>query len=129
MLPFGPSAPTASRAIVDVSWFDLGVAFGLILIAVGIARWQGVGLAQRLVRNFVELDENRRIAREVGHVEERFGAGRQDGLLLAHVLDPHGQDRALRRRLVAEPLEICLAERPLPGEALARDEPGPVAVP
>jgi len=48
MVPFD-SAPTASRAIVEVSWFDLGVAFGLILIAVGIARWQGVGLAQRLV--------------------------------------------------------------------------------
>jgi putative ABC transport system permease protein len=49
MVPFVDSAPTASRAIVDVSWFDLGVAFGLILLAVGIARWQGVGLAQRLV--------------------------------------------------------------------------------
>src|SRR5207244_11514930 len=48
MVPFD-SAPTASRALVEVSWFDLGVAFGLILIAVGIARWQGVGLAQRLV--------------------------------------------------------------------------------
>ena len=48
MVPFD-SAPTASRAIVEVSWFDLGVAFGLILIAVGLARWQGVGLAQRLV--------------------------------------------------------------------------------
>jgi putative ABC transport system permease protein len=43
------SVPTASRAMVEVSWVDLGVAFGLILIAVGIARWQGVGLAQRLV--------------------------------------------------------------------------------
>ena len=49
MLPFVHSAPTASRSIVDVSWFDLGLAFGLILIAVGIARWQGVGLARRLV--------------------------------------------------------------------------------
>jgi putative ABC transport system permease protein len=49
MMPFDHSTPTASRAIVDVSWFDLGVAFGLILIAVGIARWHGVGLAQRLV--------------------------------------------------------------------------------
>ena len=49
MLPFVDSTPTASRSIVDVSWFDLGLAFGLILIAVGIARWQGVGLAQRLV--------------------------------------------------------------------------------
>ena len=49
MLPFVHSAPAASRSIVDVSWFELGLAFGLILIAVGIARWQGVGLAQRLV--------------------------------------------------------------------------------
>jgi putative ABC transport system permease protein len=48
MVPFD-SVPTASRALVEVSWVDLGVAFGLILIAVGIARWQGVGLAQRLV--------------------------------------------------------------------------------
>ena len=49
MMPFDHSTPTSSRASVEVSWFDLGVAFGLILIAVGIARWQGVGLAQRLV--------------------------------------------------------------------------------
>jgi UDP-glucose/iron transport system permease protein len=49
MLPFLPSAPPASRAIIEVSWFDLGVACGLVLLAVGIARWQGVGLAQRLV--------------------------------------------------------------------------------
>ena len=49
MVPFVDSAPTASRAIIEVSLFDLGVAFGLILIAVGIARWQGIGLAQRLV--------------------------------------------------------------------------------
>ena len=48
MVPFD-SVPTASRALVEVSWVDLGVAFGLILIAVGIARWHGVGLAQRLV--------------------------------------------------------------------------------
>ena len=48
MVPFD-SAPTASRALVEVSWIDLGLAFGLILLAVGLARWHGVGLAQRLV--------------------------------------------------------------------------------
>jgi hypothetical protein len=36
------------------------------------------------------------------------------------------QNRALRRPLVAEPLEVGLAERALPGERLARDLPGTV---
>ena len=49
MMPVVDSAPPVSRAIVEVSWLDLGVACGLILMAVCIARWQGVGLAQRLV--------------------------------------------------------------------------------
>jgi putative ABC transport system permease protein len=49
MLPFVNSAATASRSIIEVSWFDLGLAFGLILIALGISRWQGLGLAQRLL--------------------------------------------------------------------------------
>ena len=49
MLPFVDSSATASRSIIEVSWFDLGLAFGLILIAIGISRWQGLGLAQRLV--------------------------------------------------------------------------------
>ena len=53
MVPFIDSPPPASRAIVEVSWFDLGVAFGLIFIAVGLDRWQGVGLAQRLVMGAV----------------------------------------------------------------------------
>ena len=35
-MPFDHSTPTASRAIVEVSWFDLGVVFGLIRLAVGI---------------------------------------------------------------------------------------------
>ena len=49
MLHFVQSSATASRSIIDVSWFDLAWTFGLILIAVYIARWQGLGLAQRLV--------------------------------------------------------------------------------
>ena len=56
---FVQSAATASRSIVDVSWFDLAWAFGLILIAIGIARWQGLGLAQRMfigaLRTIVQL--------------------------------------------------------------------------
>ena len=56
---FVQSAATASRSIVDVSWFDLAWAFGLILIAIGIARWQGLGLAQRMfigaLRTVVQL--------------------------------------------------------------------------
>jgi putative ABC transport system permease protein len=59
MLPFVQSSATASRSIIDVSWFDLAWACGLILIAVGIARWQGLGLAQRLLigalRTIVQL--------------------------------------------------------------------------
>jgi len=39
----------ASRSIIDVSWFDLAWAGGLMLIAVGISHWQKLGLAQRLV--------------------------------------------------------------------------------
>src|SRR2546422_6440116 len=49
MLPFVQSSTTANRSIIDVSWFDLGLAGGLMLIAIGIARWQGLGLAQRFV--------------------------------------------------------------------------------
>ena len=39
----------ASRSILEVSWFDLAWAGGLMLIAVGISHWQKLGLAQRLV--------------------------------------------------------------------------------
>ena len=49
MLPFVESAAMASRSIIDVSWFDLAWAGGLMLIAVGISHWQKLGLAQRLV--------------------------------------------------------------------------------
>jgi putative ABC transport system permease protein len=49
MLPFVESAAMPSRSIIDVSWFDLAWAGGLMLIAVGISHWQKLGLAQRLV--------------------------------------------------------------------------------
>ena len=49
MPPFVESSAMASRSILEVSWFDLAWAGGLILIAVGISHWQKLGLAQRLV--------------------------------------------------------------------------------
>lgn len=47
------------RPIIDVSWLDLTLAIGLILIAVGISGWQGLGLARSFgvgaVRAVVQL--------------------------------------------------------------------------
>jgi putative ABC transport system permease protein len=37
------------RPIVDVSWLDLTLAFGLVGIAIGVSRWQGLGLAKDLM--------------------------------------------------------------------------------
>lgn len=37
------------RPIVDVSWLDLTLAFGLVLIAIGISRWQALGLEKDFV--------------------------------------------------------------------------------
>ena len=52
-------AEPVSRSIIEVSWLDLGLAFFLILIAVGISLWQKLGLAQRLlvgaVRTVIQL--------------------------------------------------------------------------
>src|SRR5216684_4249907 len=56
---FVQDTATVSHSVIDVSWFDLAWAFGLILIAIGIARWQGLGLAQRMligaIRTVVQL--------------------------------------------------------------------------
>jgi putative ABC transport system permease protein len=45
--------------IVDVTWLDLSLAAGLVLIAIGISRWQGLGLARDLalgaLRTVVQL--------------------------------------------------------------------------
>src|SRR5215472_5455170 len=61
--------------------------------------------------------------------EEGVPVRGEHGLLLAEVFHPDGQYRSVRRRLSAEPPQVCLAERPFPRERLVRDEPGPVAVP
>jgi putative ABC transport system permease protein len=48
MLPFVESAAMASRSIIDVSWFDLAWAGGLMLIAVGISTLPGMMTGQIL---------------------------------------------------------------------------------
>lgn len=59
MQPSTGAADVLAQPIVDLGWFDLGLAAGLILIAVGISRWQGLGLARDLavgaVRTVVQL--------------------------------------------------------------------------
>jgi putative ABC transport system permease protein len=59
MLLLIQSSETAVRSTIDVSWFDLSLAFGLILIAVSLSRWQRLGLAKDFVigaiRTIVQL--------------------------------------------------------------------------
>lgn len=49
MFLFLQNTETVNPSIADVSWLDLSLALGLILIAVGISRWQRLGL----VRDFI----------------------------------------------------------------------------
>jgi hypothetical protein len=59
--------------------------------------------------------------------EERLRVRREDGFLLAEVVDAGGQDRPFRRGLVPEASDVRLGEGPFPHEALAGDEPRAVA--
>jgi putative ABC transport system permease protein len=43
------STDLLSQPLIDVSWLDLALAIGLILIAIGISCWQGLGLARDFV--------------------------------------------------------------------------------
>src|SRR2546430_16325515 len=94
------------------------------------ARQPAVGdrVAQRPGGDPGQLDQDRGIPVEVRDGEERVRVRGQHRFLLAEVPDADGQDGAVRRNLVAEPPDVGLAERPVPGEPLAADEPGPVAV-
>ncbi len=49
MLLFLQNSEVVHRSVLEVSWPDLALAFGLILIAVGISRWQRLGLAKDFV--------------------------------------------------------------------------------
>ncbi len=59
MLLLMQSSMPAARSLIDVSWLDLALAFGLILIAVSLSRWQRLGLAKDLIigamRTIVQL--------------------------------------------------------------------------
>ncbi|MDX6712770.1 MAG: UDP-glucose/iron transport system permease protein [Blastocatellia bacterium] len=59
MLLLLQSSSSAASSIIDVSWFDLALAFGLILIAVSLSRWQHLGLAKDFIigaiRTIVQL--------------------------------------------------------------------------
>lgn len=43
------NAEVVNSTITDVSWLDLSLALGLVLIAVGISRWQSLGLVKDFV--------------------------------------------------------------------------------
>jgi hypothetical protein len=75
----------------------------------------------------LQLDEHGGIAVEMLDREEPGTALGQHRLLLVEVLDGHGEDVAVGRRLVAESLDVRLAERSLPRECLGADEPGAAA--
>jgi putative ABC transport system permease protein len=42
-------AEVLERPIISISWLDLTLAGGLILVAIGISRWQGLGLGRDLI--------------------------------------------------------------------------------
>src|SRR5580704_13267077 len=75
----------------------------------------GEGLAEYLRRHLVQLDE---VGAEPVEVRDR-----EEGVRVRR------ENRAVRRLHVAEPLDVRLAERALPGERLAADLPGPVGLP
>src|SRR5262245_6274111 len=85
-------------------------------------------LPQRLRGDLPELDEHGRVPVEVRDREERPRLRREHGLLLTEILDPDREDRAVRWSHIAEPLEVGLAERPLPRECLTAHGPGPLTV-
>lgn len=59
MLLFLQNGEVVNSTITDVSWLDLSLALGLVLIAVGISRWQKLGLVKDFVvgavRTIVQL--------------------------------------------------------------------------
>jgi hypothetical protein len=81
-----------------------------------------------LLRYLVQLDQVGVVAVEMLDSEEAFLARREDRFLFRLVGGADRENRALGRPLVAEPPEVGLAVRALPGEALARDPPVTPAV-
>src|SRR3954451_3321280 len=75
----------------------------------------GECVAQRPGGDPRQLDQHGRVPVEVRDGEEGVRVGGEHCLLFTEVLGPDGQDWAVRRHLVAEPADVRLAERPVPG--------------
>jgi hypothetical protein len=74
------------------------------------------------------LDEDGAIPVEVRDREKGVRVRGEDGFFVVQLRGADGEDRSLRRGLVAEPLQVGLAERAFPRERFATDGPGPVTV-
>jgi hypothetical protein len=85
-------------------------------------------LLQRSLPDRPELDQDRRVAVEVLHVEDAGDAGLEHGLLLDHVVGPHRDHGLARGCLVTEAFQVGLGVRPLPREPLAAHRPRPMPV-
>src|SRR3954467_5761893 len=81
-------------------------------------------LAQHRLADQLELDQDGREAVEVGNREDGPGVLCQDRFLVGKARSTDCQDRPDWRSLVAEALDVGLAERALPSERLLADEPG-----
>jgi hypothetical protein len=76
----------------------------------------------------LQLNENRGVPIEMGDREEPPRLRGEYGFFFVEVADPDGKDGPSRWRGITEALQVGLAERALPGEALALDKPRTVAV-
>src|SRR5262245_15148564 len=92
---------------------ESGLAFDVPLGQLGRCTGQPTvhnGLPKRLLRYRRQLDQHRGVPVEVGNGEQALGSGGEYRLLLTEVLDADRDDRTLRNRVVAEPLDVRLAE-------------------
>jgi hypothetical protein len=95
------------------------------------ARQPAVGerVPERFGADLPQLDEDGAIPIEVRDREKGVVRVRgEDGFLVVQVRSAHGEDRSLGRGLLAEPLQVGLAERAFPRERFASDGPGPMTV-
>jgi hypothetical protein len=84
--------------------------------------------SQHRLGDVLQLDEDRCVAVKVRNREESPWLRGEHGLLLAKIRHANRENRSLRRDGLAEPLDVCLAERPFPREALPGDKLGARAV-
>lgn len=75
------------------------------------------------------FDQHGRVPLEVRDREDGSGVGLEHRLLIAEAGDSDRQDRTVRRDVGAEPLDVGVGERALPGEALPAHGPCSQAVP